>query len=165
MTLRQLLQRGLDVRQQRAFALEQMRADSLDLVAQAVVTGGREFSRRLMQRGQVRAASVAKRFDQPDFGAAHRGVNLDARQTKTRVADGSSERIERLEKMDIGIPERVVGVENEIQRLSRRNRHLLTEYRHATRRAISYSRALGIAVGSTISAPVAGLRPTYTSVS
>jgi len=47
-TLRKLLQRGLDVGQQLAVALEQMRADSLDLVAQAIVTCGREFSRRLV---------------------------------------------------------------------------------------------------------------------
>jgi hypothetical protein len=134
--LRKLLQRGLDVGQQRAFALEQMRADSLDLVAQAVVTCGREFSSRLMQRHQVRAAAVAMRFDQPDFGAAHGGVNLDARNAKVRVAYGRSEVIERLEKMNIGIPERIVGIENEIERLSRRRQHLHQEYRRALQRAI-----------------------------
>ena len=169
-SLRKLLQRGLDVGQQRAVALEQMRADSLDLVAQAVVTSGREFISRLMQRPHVRAAAVAMRFDQHDFGAAHRSMNLDARQTKTRIADGGSEVIERLEKMNIGIPERIVGVENEIQRLSRRREHLYREYRRALERAIgwsrtSYARELGSAAGSTISAPVDGLRPTYTSVS
>jgi len=50
-------------------ALEQMRADSLDLVAQAVVARGRELSRRLMQRHQVGTAAVAMSLDQPDFGA------------------------------------------------------------------------------------------------
>ena len=135
------------------------------------MTRGREFGGRLMQRHQVRAAAVAVRFDQPDLGAAHRGVNLDARKTEARVANGGSETIERLEKMDIGIPERVVGVENEIQRLSRGRGHLYTEYRRALARAIApvararYARALGSAAGSTMSAPVEGLRPTYTSVS
>ena len=114
-----------------------MRADSLDLVAQAVVTCGRELSSRLMQRHQVRAAPVAVRFDQPDFGASHRGVNLDARQAKARIAHSRSEVIERLEKMNIRIPERIVGVEDEIQRLSRRRRHLYREYRRALERAIA----------------------------
>ena len=135
-TLRQFLQRRLDVGQQRALALEQMRTDSLDLVAQPVVTRWRKLGRRLMQRHQVGPPSVAVGFDQPDFGAAHRGVNLDARQAKARVANGRSEVIERLEKMDIGIPERVVGVEDEIQRLSHGREHLYTEYRRARGRAI-----------------------------
>src|ERR1700732_5120985 len=113
-----------------------MRADSLDLVAQAVVTRGREFSSRLMQRQQVRAAAVAMRFDQPDFRAAHGSMKLDARQAKARIAHGRREVIERLEKMNIGIPERIVGVENEIQRLSRRREHLHREYRRALERAI-----------------------------
>ena len=96
-----------------------MRADALDLVAQAVVTRGRELGRRLMQRDHVRAAAIAVSLDQHDFSAAHGGVNLDARDAEVRVADGSSEMIERLEKMDIGIPERIVGVEDEIQRFRR----------------------------------------------
>src|ERR1700723_3300159 len=137
MPLRKLLQGGLDVGQQRAVALEQMRADSFDLVAQAVVTRGRELSSRLMQRQQVRAAAVAMRFDQPNFGAAHGGVNLDARDPEVRVAHRRREVIERLEKMNIGIPERIVGVENEIQRLSRRREHLYREYRRARERAIA----------------------------
>src|SRR5579863_7353068 len=144
-----------------------MRADSFDLVAQAVVTCGRELSRRLMQRHQVRPAPVAVSFDQPDFGAAHRSVNLDARETEVRVADRGSEVIERLKKMNIGIPERIVGVENEIQGLGRRIQHLYTGYRRAPTRAIGncYTRVFGSAAGSTMSAPVEGLRPTYTSVS
>src|SRR5208282_1553964 len=77
-TARQFLKRRFDVGQQRAVALEQMRADSLDLVAQAVVTRGREFSGRLMQRHQIRAAAVAMRFDKPGLGATHRSLNLDA---------------------------------------------------------------------------------------
>ena len=76
-TLRKLLQRRLDVGQQRAFALEQMRADLFDRLAQAFMTGRREFRRRLMQRPDVRAATVAMRFDQHDFGTSHCGVNLD----------------------------------------------------------------------------------------
>ena len=111
-----------------------MRTDSLDLVAQAVVTRGREFISRLMQRSHVRTAAVAVRFDQHDFGAAHRGVNLDARQTEPRVADRRGEVIERLEKMNIGIPERIVGVENEIQRLSRGRGHLSRGYRRVPTR-------------------------------
>src|SRR6202040_3605247 len=79
---------------------------------------------------------VAMRFDQPNFGAAHCGVNLDARDAEIRVAHRRSEIIERLEKMNIGIPERIVGIENEIQRLSRRREHLYREYRRALERAI-----------------------------
>ena len=135
-TLRKLVQGRLDVGQQRAVALEQMRTDSLDLLAQAVVTCGRQVSSRLMQRNHVRPAAVAVCFDQPEFGAAHGGVNLVARDAEGGVADGRSEEIKRLEKMDIGIPERVVGVEDEIQRLSRRRRHPCTEYRRAPRQAI-----------------------------
>src|ERR1019366_9795505 len=112
-----------------------MRTDSLDLVAQPVVTCGRKFSSRLVQRNHVRTAPVAVPFDQPHFGAAHRGVNVGARDVEDRVADGRSEEIERLEKMDIGIPERVVGVEYEIQRLSRSRGHLRTGYRRAPTRA------------------------------
>jgi hypothetical protein len=100
------------------------------------VTRGREFSSRLMQRHQVRAAAVAMRFDQPNFGAPHSRVNLDARDPEVRVAYGRSEVIERLEKMNIRIPERIVGIENEIQRLSRRREHLYREYRRALERAI-----------------------------
>src|SRR5208337_3640604 len=69
------------------------------------------------------------------FGAPHRGVNLDARDAEDRVANGRSEEIERLEKMDVGIPERVVGVEYEVQRLSRSRGHLPTAYRRALERA------------------------------
>src|SRR5258708_21876766 len=87
-----------------------------------------------MQRHQVRAPAVAMSFDQPDFSAAHRSVNLDARDTEVSVADSRGKVIERLEKMNIGIPERIVGVENEIQRLGRRTQHLYTEYRRARRR-------------------------------
>ena len=50
-----------------------------DRLAQAFVTGRREFRRRLMQRPDVRAATVAVRFDKHDFGASHSGVNLDPR--------------------------------------------------------------------------------------
>src|ERR1700720_173211 len=110
-----------------------MRADSLDLVAQAVMTCGRELGSRLMQRHKIRAPAVAMSFDQPDFSAAHRSVNLDARDAAVSVADSGREVIERLEKMNIGIPERIVGVENEIQRLGRRTQHLYTEYRRARR--------------------------------
>jgi len=60
------------------------------------VTRGREFSRRLMQRHQVRATTIAMRFDQTNFGAANGGVNLDARDPEVRVAYGRSEVIERL---------------------------------------------------------------------
>ena len=159
-----------------------MRTDSLDLVAQTVVTCGREFGSRLMHRNHVRTAPVTVRFDQPHFGAAHRGVNVDARDVEDRVANGRSEEIERLEKMDIGIPERVVGVEYEVQRLSRSRGHLRTGYRGALERANgrwrghrasvtaanagthTYARALGSAAGRIMSAPVEGLRPTYTSV-
>ena len=64
MTLRELLQRRLDARQQLAIALEQMRADALDLVAQAVVTRGRELGSRLMQRDHIRAAAIAVSLDE-----------------------------------------------------------------------------------------------------
>src|SRR5271169_1092609 len=57
-TLRELLQRRLDVRQKSALALEQMRADALDLVAQAIVTRGRQLGSRLMQRDHIWAAAI-----------------------------------------------------------------------------------------------------------
>src|ERR1039457_7157107 len=142
-------QRRIEVRvaHQAAIGVDVLLARSLDpieertetgkreLVAQAVVTCGREFGSRLMQRHHVRTAAVAMRFDKPHFGAAHRGVNLDARDVEDRVANGRSEEIERLEKMDVGIPERVVGVEYEVQRLSRSRGHLPTAYRRALERA------------------------------
>src|ERR1700746_1644563 len=114
-----------------------MRADSLDLFAQSIVTCGREFRRGLMQRPDIGPPTVTMRLDQPDFRAAHGGVNLDAGKTEVRIADSGSKMIERLEKMNIGIPERVVSVEDEIQRISRRRKHLTTAYRRALRRAIA----------------------------
>ena len=58
------------------------------------------------------------RFDQLYLGAAHGSVDIDAREAEAGVTNCGSKGIERLEKMDIGIPERIVGVENEIQRFS-----------------------------------------------
>src|SRR5580704_15223334 len=117
-----------------------MRADALDLFAQAIVPRGRELGSRLMQRDHVRASAIAVSLDERDFGAAHGRVNLDARDAQLRIADGGGEVIERLEKMDIGIPERVVSVEDEIERFSRGRRHLHTEYRRVRRRAIGLYR-------------------------
>src|SRR5882757_2556838 len=88
-----------------------------------------------MQRLHVRPAPVAERFDQPYLSASDRILNFDARETEVRILDRRGERIERLEKMDIRIPERVVGVENQIERISHRRRHLLIGYWHATKRA------------------------------
>ena len=113
-----------------------MRTDALDLFAQAVVTGGREFGRRLMQRPHVRAAAVAVGFDQHDFGAAHGGVNLDAREAEARVADGRSERSNASRKWILESQSVSSASKIEIQRLSRGRRHLHTEYRRAPRRAI-----------------------------
>jgi hypothetical protein len=110
-----MVQGRLDVGQQRAIAFDQVRTDSLDLVAQMLVAGGREFGSRFMQRHHVRAAAVTVSLDQAKFGAAQRGMNVGALESEAGIRDGGGERVEGFEEMNVRIPERVVGVEDQIE--------------------------------------------------
>jgi hypothetical protein len=121
---REMLQRRLDVGQQRGVMFDQVRADSLDFVAQMIATVGRKLGGGLMQRHHIRPPAVAMSFYQAKFGAAHGGMNVGALETEAGVGNGGGERVERLEEMDIRIPESVIGVENQIQRSNSRDNHL-----------------------------------------
>ena len=57
------------------------------------------------------------RLDQLEFGLAHPSPrsNRDARRLPS-AADRRDEILERFEEMDVRIPQRVVGIEDQIQR-------------------------------------------------
>ncbi len=151
----------LDAGQQLAITLDELGADSLHFAAQWLVMQlGRKLRNRSVERDHIRTAAVAVRLDQFELGLAHRGFDGIAMGIETECRDRPDELLERFQEVDVGIPQGVVGIENEIQRRfvapSGWNRH---------RRKIVTTTADGVnqprcATGRTTNAPLVGLRPT-----
>ena len=98
-------------------ALDELGADPLDFAAQRLLMRlRRDLSDRAFERDHIRTAAIAMRLDQLQFGLAHDRLDRIAMRIDAERADRRDEILERFEEVDVRIPQRIIGIENQVQR-------------------------------------------------
>ncbi len=142
--------------------LDELGADSFDFAAQRLVMQLRRDVRdRALQRDHIRTAAIAMRLNQLQLGFAHNGLDRIAMRIDAERRIASTKALERFKEVDVGIPQRIVRIEDEIQRRLGapigRSRHQQFDRTHDGRGS---SKSAAVRDGRTTSAPLDGLRPT-----
>src|SRR5579862_1028345 len=107
----------LDTRQQLAISLDELRADFFHLAPQRLMMKlRRDLHYRTLQSDYVGTAAVAMGLDQLQLGLAHRSFDRLAMTLDPERRDRLDEGLERLQEVDVGIPQRIVSIEDQIQR-------------------------------------------------
>jgi len=79
-----------------------------------------------MKRQHVRLASVAQSLNQFQFGISNRTFDSVRRPGNAGTHARQDKRVARLEEVDVGIPQRIVGIENQVEGFTRIGIHQYT---------------------------------------
>ena len=141
--------------------LDEFGADSFHFATQRLLMWfGRDLCDRALQRDHIRTAAIAMRLNQLQLGFADDRLDRIAMRIDPERCDRRDEVLERFEEVDVRIPQRIIRIEDQIQRRfiapGGCNRHAPRSY-PCGRARVNQVRC---AIGSTTSAPLDGLRPT-----